>query len=115
MVAWEPKLVALVLPANFAALGDDVEQIQWDVMDGCFDAGALGGGRLRNRHRARRSVHHLHRTLARIRELGADIELEVAGGIGPATIADAAAARASVFCAGSAAPAWTRYATTAHG
>jgi hypothetical protein len=40
MVAWEPKLVALVLPANFAALGDDVEQIQqagidriqWDVM-----------------------------------------------------------------------------------
>ncbi|KAA0081932.1 hypothetical protein CIW52_19770 [Mycolicibacterium sp. P9-64] len=69
---------------------------------------------------------HLHRTLSRIRELGAragvalnpatplaaaraeidrlglDVELEVDGGIGSATIADAAAAGATVFCAGSA-------------
>lgn len=202
MIAREPKLVASVLPANFATLGHDVEQIeqagidriQWDVMDGRFVPNITFGPDVIAANRDRVSigfeahlmvedpdpmlsrwvdagceiviVHaeaclHLHRTLSRIRELGAragvalnpatplaavvnvldltdlllvmtvnpgfggqryistmepkiaaaraeidrlglDVELEVDGGIGSATIADAAAAGATVFCAGSA-------------
>ena len=198
----ESKLVASVLPADFANLGRDVEaienagidRIQWDVMDGSFvpnitfgpDVIAANRDRVSIGFEAHLMVHnpdpmlsrwvdagceilivhaeaclHLHRTLSRIRDLGAragvalnpatpltavidvlditdlllvmtvnpgfggqrylssmapkiaaaraeidrlptDIELEVDGGIGPSTIAHAAAAGASVFCAGSA-------------
>lgn len=197
-----PKLVASVLPANFAELGRDVEEIgkagidriQWDVMDGSFVPNLTFGPDVIAANRDRTTigfeahlmvdhpdpmlhrwveagceiviVHaeacpHLHRTLSQIRDLGArsgvalnpatpleailntldltdlllvmtvnpgfggqrylssmepkiaaaraeidrrglDIELEVDGGIGPATIGSAAAAGADVFCAGSA-------------
>lgn len=197
-----PKLVASVLPADFAELGRDVEEIeraeidriQWDVMDGRFVPNLTFGpdviAATRDRVKLGFEAHlmvddpdpmlprwieagcgivivhaeacrHLHRTLSRIRDLGAkagvalnpatplaavvnvldltdlllvmtvnpgfggqryiagmepkiaaaraeidssglDIELEVDGGIGPATIAGAASAGATVFCAGSA-------------
>ncbi|GAA0615002.1 ribulose-phosphate 3-epimerase [Sporichthya brevicatena] len=197
-----PTLVASVLPANFAELGDQVvaieqagiDRIQWDVMDGRFvpnltfgpDVIAACRDRVTMGFEAHLMVEHpdpmlsrwveagcgivivhaeacrhLHRTLSTIRELGArpgvalnpatgletvehvldlvdlllimtvnpgfggqaylasmepkiaaaraeidrrglDIELEVDGGIGPATIAAAARAGARVFCAGSA-------------
>lgn len=198
-----PKLVASVLPANFAELGRDVaeieragvDRIQWDVMDGRFvpnltfgpDVIAACRDRVAMDFEAHLMVEdpdpmlprwvieagceivivhaeacrHLHRTLSSIRDLGAragvalnpatplsavldvldivdlllimtvnpgfggqryltsmepkiaaaraeidrrgmDIELEVDGGIGPRTIATAAAAGADVFCAGSA-------------
>lgn len=202
MTTSTPKLVASVLPANFAELGRDVraleaaglDRIQWDVMDGRFvpnitfgpdviasvrDLVDIGfeahlmvedpdpmlqrwvdaGCELLIVHAE--ACRHLHRTLGRIRDLGAragvalnpatplaaveavldladlllvmtvnpgfggqrylssmepkiaaaraeidcrgiDVELEVDGGIGMTTIADAAAAGASVFCAGSA-------------
>lgn len=198
-----PKLVASVLPADFAELGRDVtaieragvDRIQWDVMDGRFvpnltfgpDVIAACRDRVTMGFEAHLMVEdpdpmlprwiveagceivivhaeacrHLHRTLSSIRDLGAragvalnpatplsavvdvldltdlllvmtvnpgfggqrylasmeskiaaaraeiddrgmDIELEVDGGIGPNTIAAAAAAGADVFCAGSA-------------
>lgn len=197
-----PKLVASVLPADFSALGHDVEEIeragidriQWDVMDGRFVPNITFGPDVIAANRARVSIgfeahlmvadpdpmlhlwveagceivivhaeacRHLHRTLSRIRDLGArtgvalnpatpldavanvldltdlllvmtvnpgfggqsyiatmepkisaaraeidrrglDIELEVDGGIGLGTISGAAAAGATVFCAGSA-------------
>lgn len=197
-----PKLVASVLPANFAELGRDVEEIeragvdriQWDVMDGSFVPNLTFGPDVIAANRDRTSIgfeahlmvadpdpmlhrwveagceivivhaeacRHLHRTLNHIRDLGAragvalnpatpleaavhvldltdlllvmtvnpgfggqrylagmeakiaaaraeidtrglDIELEVDGGIGLATIGPAAAAGADVFCAGSA-------------
>lgn len=198
-----PTLVASVLPADFAALGRDVaeieragvDRIQWDVMDGRFVPNLTFGPDVIAACRDRVAVgfeahlmvedpdpmlprwvieagceivivhaeacRHLHRTLASIRGLGAragvalnpatplgavldvldvtdlllimtvnpgfggqryltsmepkiaaaraeidrrglDIELEVDGGIGPGTIAAAAAAGADVFCAGSA-------------
>ncbi len=197
-----PLLVASVLPADFAELGRQVQEIekagvdriQWDVMDGRFvpnitigpDVIASCRGRVDMGFEAHLMVEdpdpmlarwveagceivivhaeatgHLHRTLGRIRELGAragvalnpatplaavenvldlvelllvmtvnpgfggqaylagmepkiaaaraeidrrglDIELEVDGGIGPATIGAAAGAGARVFCAGSA-------------
>jgi len=197
-----PRLVASVLPANFAELGRDVaeleragiDRIQWDVMDGRFVPNLTFGpdviASTRDRVEIGFEAHlmvedpdpmlplwveagceivivhaeacrHLHRTLSTIRDLGAaagvalnpatplsavvnvleltdlllvmtvnpgfggqrylpgmelkiaaaraeidrrgiDIELEVDGGIGPATIAAAAAAGADVFCAGSA-------------
>jgi ribulose-phosphate 3-epimerase len=202
LTAPQHKIVASVLPANFADLGRNVEQleqagidrIQWDVMDGRFvpnltfgpdviastrDRVALGfeahlmvenpdpmlprwvgaGCEIVIVHAE--ACRHLHRTLGRIHELGAragvalnpatplaavtnvldltdlllvmtvnpgfggqrylasmerkiaaaraeiderelDIELEVDGGIGPDTISSAAAAGATVFCAGSA-------------
>lgn len=202
MTAWEPTLVASVLPANFAELGRDVKEIeaagvdriQWDVMDGRFVPNVTFGPDVIAATRDRVGIgfeahlmvedpdpmlprwveagcgivivhaeacRHLHRTLDRIRELGAlagvalnpatplaavvnvldlvdlllimtvnpgfggqrylagmepkiaearaeidrrggDVELEVDGGIGPGTIASAAAAGATVFCAGSA-------------
>jgi ribulose-phosphate 3-epimerase len=197
-----PLLVASVLPADFADLGRQVQEIekagvdriQWDVMDGrfvpnitfgpdviasCRDWVDLGfeahlmvedpdpmlprwveaGCKIVIVHAE--ATRHLHRTLARIRELdaragvalnpatplsavehvldlvdlllvmtvnpgfggqaylagmepkiaaaraeidrrGVDIELEVDGGIGAATIGAAAGAGARVFCAGSA-------------
>jgi ribulose-phosphate 3-epimerase len=197
-----PLLAASVLPADFADLGRQVqeiekagvERIQWDVMDGQFvpnitfgpDMIASCRGRVEMGFEAHlmvddpdpmlprwveagceivivhaEGVRHLHRTLGRIRELGArsgvalnpatplaavehvldlvdlllvmtvnpgfggqaylgsmepkiaearaeidrrglDIELEVDGGIGAATIGRAAWAGARVFCAGSA-------------
>ncbi|BBY21854.1 ribulose-phosphate 3-epimerase [Mycobacterium stomatepiae] len=198
-----PKLVASVLPANFAELGRDVaeieragvDRIQWDVMDGRFVPNLTFGPDVIAACRDRAAIdfeahlmvedpdpmlprwvieagceivivhaeacRHLHRTLSSIRDLGAragvalnpatplsavldvldivdlllimtvnpgfggqryltsmepkiaaaraeidrrgmNIELEVDGGIGPRTIATAAAAGADVFCAGSA-------------
>ncbi|WP_201274617.1 ribulose-phosphate 3-epimerase [Mycolicibacterium sp. CH28] len=197
-----PKLVASVLPANFAELGRDVaaiekagiDRIQWDVMDGSFVPNLTFGPDVIAANRDRTTIgfeahlmvddpdpmlhrwveagcqivivhaeacRHLHRTLSQIRDLGArsgvalnpatpleavvnvldltdlllvmtvnpgfggqrylssmeakisaaraeidhralDIELEVDGGISPATIGAAAAAGADVFCAGSA-------------
>jgi ribulose-phosphate 3-epimerase len=197
-----PKLVASVLPANFAELGRDVaaiekagvDRIQWDVMDGSFVPNLTFGPDVIAANRDRTTIgfeahlmvddpdpmlhrwveagcqivivhaeacRHLHRTLSRIRDLGAQsgvalnpatpleavvnvldltdlllvmtvnpgfggqrylssmeakisaaraeidhralaIELEVDGGIGPATIGAAAVAGADVFCAGSA-------------
>lgn len=197
-----PLLVASVLPADFADLGGQVqeieksgvERIQWDVMDGRFvpnitfgpDVIASCRGLVDVGFEAHLMVEdpdpmlarwveagcgivivhteatrHLHRTLGRIRELGAragvalnpatplaavehvldlvdlllvmtvnpgfggqrylaemapkiaqaraaidrrglDVDLEVDGGIGPATIGAAAQAGARVFCAGSA-------------
>lgn len=197
-----PKLVASVLPADFAELGRDVEEIeragidriQWDVMDGQFVPNLTFGPDVIAATRDRVAIgfeahlmvddpdpmlprwveagcgiiivhaeacRHLHRTLARIHELGAktgvalnpatpldavvnvldltdlllvmtvnpgfggqrylasmepkiaaaraeidnrglNIELEVDGGIGAETIAAAASAGATVFCAGSA-------------
>ncbi len=197
-----PKLVASVLPANFAELGRDVtdieragiDRIQWDVMDGRFVPNLTFGPDVIAANRElvgigfeahlmvddpdpmlplwvkagceivivhAEACRHLHRTLCAIRDLGAragvalnpatplaavvdvldvtdlllvmtvnpgfggqrylssmepkiaaaraeidrrrlDIELEVDGGIGPATITGPAAAGADVFCAGSA-------------
>jgi ribulose-phosphate 3-epimerase len=197
-----PMLVASVLPADFADLGRQVQEIekagvdriQWDVMDGRFvpnitlgpDVIAACRGHVEMGFEAHLMVDdpdpmlsrwveagckivivhaeattHLHRTLSKIRELGAragvalnpatplaavehvldlmdlllvmtvnpgfggqsyiatmepkiaearaeidrrglDIELEVDGGIGAATIGAAAKAGARVFCAGSA-------------
>lgn len=201
-MAQSPLLVASVLPADFADLGRQVQEIekagvdriQWDVMDGRFvpnitfgpDVIASCRGLVEMGFEAHLMVEdpdpmlprwveagcelvivhaeacrHLHRTLARIRELdarsgvalnpatplsavehvleladlllvmtvnpgfggqaylagmepkiaearaaidrrGLDIELEVDGGIGAATIGAAARAGARVFCAGSA-------------
>jgi ribulose-phosphate 3-epimerase len=201
-MAVSPLLVASVLPADFAELGRQVQEIekagldriQWDVMDGRFvpnitfgpDVIASCRGQVEIGFEAHLMVEdpdpmlprwveagcelvivhaeataHLHRTLGRIRELGARpgvalnpatpmsavehaldladlllvmtvnpgfggqaylagmepkiaaaraeidrrglaIELEVDGGIGPATIGAAARAGARVFCAGSA-------------
>ena len=198
----EPTLVASVLPADFAELGRQVQElekagvdrVQWDVMDGRFvpnltfgpdviaaTRGLVGLGfeahlmvadpdRMLPRWVAAgcelvivhaEATTHLHRTLCQVRELGAragvalnpatplcavehvwplldlllvmtvdpgfggqrylagmepkiaaaraeidrrglDVELEVDGGIGPDTIGGAAAAGATVFCAGSA-------------
>jgi ribulose-phosphate 3-epimerase len=189
-----PKLVASVLPANFAELGRDVlavqaagiDRIQWDVMDGRFVPNMTFGPDVIAATRGlvmvedpdpmldrwveagceivivhAEACRHLHRTLGRIRDLGArpgvalnpatplsavesvldltdlllvmtvnpgfggqrylatmepkiaaaraeidcrglDIELEVDGGITLGTIAGAADAGATVFCAGSA-------------
>ena len=197
-----PVVVASVLPADFAELGSQVQEIekagvdriQWDVMDGDFVPNITFGPDVIAACRDRvdigfeahlmvcepermltrwveagcgivivhaEATSHLHRTLGRIRELGArpgvalnpatplaavehvldlvdlllvmtvnpgfggqaylagmerkiaaaraeidrrglDIELEVDGGIGPATIGGAARAGARVFCAGSA-------------
>ncbi|MDN5859388.1 MAG: ribulose-phosphate 3-epimerase [Pseudonocardia sp.] len=197
-----PLLAASVLPADFADLGRQVqeiekagvERIQWDVMDGRFVPNITFGPDVIASCRDRvdmgfeahlmvddpdpmlphwieagceivivhaEATRHLHRTLGRIRELGArsgvalnpatpltaalhvlelvdlllvmtvnpgfggqaylpgmepkiaearaeidrrglDIELEVDGGIGAATIGAAARAGARVFCAGSA-------------
>jgi ribulose-phosphate 3-epimerase len=201
-MAVSPLLVASVLPADFAELGHQVQEIekagvdriQWDVMDGRFVPNITFGpdviASCRDRVEMGFEAHlmvedpdpmlprwveagcelvivhaeatgHLHRTLGRIRELGArpgvalnpatplsavehvleladlllvmtvnpgfggqtylagmepkiaaaratidrrglEIELEVDGGIGPATIGAAARAGAGVFCAGSA-------------
>jgi ribulose-phosphate 3-epimerase len=197
-----PRLVASVLPADFAELGRQVQEIekagidriQWDVMDGRFVPNITIGPDVVAACRRHvdlgfeahlmvdepdpmlprwvdagcelvivhaEATTHLHRTLSAIRELGAragvalnpatplsaaeqvldlvdlllvmtvnpgfggqrylatmeakiaaaraeidrrglDIELEVDGGIGPATIGAAAGAGARVFCAGSA-------------
>lgn len=197
-----PVVVASVLPADFAELGSQVQEIekagvdriQWDVMDGDFVPNITFGPDVIAACRDRvdigfeahlmvcepermltrwveagcgivivhaEATSHLHRTLGRIRELGArpgvalnpatplaavehvldlvdlllvmtvnpgfggqaylagmerkiaaaraeidrrglDVELEVDGGIGPATIGGAARAGARVFCAGSA-------------
>ncbi|CAN5498086.1 ribulose-phosphate 3-epimerase [soil metagenome] len=108
----EAKLVASVLPADFANLGRDVEaienagidRIQWDVMDGSFVPNITFGPDViaANRDRVRigfeahlmvtnpdpmlsrwvdagcqiiivhaEACRHLHRTLSRIRDLGA--------------------------------------------
>ncbi len=201
-MAEKPLLAASVLPADFADLGRQVqeiekagvERIQWDVMDGRFVPNITFGPDVIAACRPRvvmgfeahlmvedpdamlprwveagceivivhaEATRHLHRTLGRIRELGAragvalnpatplaavrhvldlvdlllvmtvnpgfggqayiagmepkiaearaeidrralPIELEVDGGIGPATIGAAARAGARVFCAGSA-------------
>ncbi len=201
-MAEKPLLAASVLPADFADLGRQVqeiekagvERIQWDVMDGQFVPNITFGPDVIAACRPRvgmgfeahlmvddpdpmlprwveagceivivhaEATRHLHRTLGRIRELGARsgvalnpatplaavehvldlvdllrvmtvnpgfggqayiagmepkitatraeidrrallIELEVDGGIGPATIGAAARAGARVFCAGSA-------------
>lgn len=85
----EPKLVASVLPANFAELGRDVEdieragidRIQWDVMDGSFvpnltfgpDVIAANRGRTTIGFEAHLMVDDPDRMLSRWVEAGCEI------------------------------------------
>ncbi|CAN5743606.1 hypothetical protein BH09ACT8_BH09ACT8_37120 [soil metagenome] len=103
----ERKLVASVLPADFANLGRDVEaiesagidRIQWDVMDGSFvpnitfgpDVIAANRDRVSIGFEAHLMVRNPDPMLSRWVEAGCEI-----------IIVHAAAAGASVFCAGSA-------------